>query len=114
MIAQSNRLALGRKPAAATTVASGGAVKEKLVHTATLVRGRTYVYKGIHFKCQVPQVVDKEMADYLAGQFHEVTDSDGEAIEKPYFDVEYNVPEPVEEEPVKTMHRLPARPRLNR
>ena len=81
------------------------------VTTATLLRGRVYVYAKVHFQRGVPTVVGGALADELEDLFDEVRDSDSDTFEKPYFLVEHNVDPPDsvekrEEEKKKARRRL--------
>jgi len=88
--------------------------KKELVCIATLVRGRVYFYKETRFDVGVPVVVDRATAKVLEDFVAETRDGDGDAFEKPLFNVEYDVPPPApadEEAPAKKRSmRLPVRP----
>ena len=68
---------------------------DETVTTATLLRGRVYVYKGLTFERGLPVVVTDDLAADLADMYDEVRDSDNEIIEKPLFNVLYDAPKPV-------------------
>lgn len=91
-----------------------------LVTTATLIRGRTYVYKDVHFMINETVVLNdlelKMPVSSFAGDLEElhseVVDGDGDRFEKPLFDVQRDVPRPAkvrtaEELRKQTVRRLP-------
>jgi hypothetical protein len=67
---------------------------DQLINTATLLRGRVYVYKGVTFERGVPVTVPDDLGAELEDMFDEVRDSDNEIIEKPLFSVLYDVVPP--------------------
>jgi hypothetical protein len=79
-----------------------------LVTTATLLRGRVYVYRSVSFERGVPVVVTDDLAAELEEMFDEVRDADQEIIEKPLFSVLYDVPKPPPVLTVPTRRRPPA------
>jgi hypothetical protein len=79
----------------------------ELVNTATLLRGRVYVYKNVSFERGVPVVVTDELAAELEELFDEVRDADQEIIEKPLFSVVYEVPRPAPVNTTPTRRRPP-------
>lgn len=74
--------------------------KQEKCITATLLRGRVYVFQNVHFMRGVATVVDDGLAAELEALCEEVTDSDGEVFEKMLFEVDYEatVPTPGDEE----------------
>ncbi len=57
---------------------------------ATLLRGKTYIYKGHRFDYNVPVIVeDEEIAEAIAELGIDVIDRDGELLTKPRFDVDF-------------------------
>lgn len=109
---------LQERRAIASTKPSGLTPKKQdLVNTATLTRGRVYVYKGIHFEKNVEIVVSDEIADALTELYATSKDTDGEEFEKPLFDVRRRVTPPssrTAEAPKRTALRLPVRPYSSR
>jgi hypothetical protein len=97
------------KDRSAVASATTPATKSDTVTTATLVRGKTYVWKNIHYKVNNPVVVEDATALELEQLYQEVRDADGELYEKPYFDIQRNVPRPVEEVSGPTPRRLALR-----
>lgn len=80
-------------------------LKQELVNTATLIRGRVYFYKDKRFDANEVVIVDDPLAAILEELHETVTDSDQEAYEKPMFDVRRNVPPPSKEQPVSQFRR---------
>lgn len=80
----------------------------ELVNTATLLRGRVYVYKNVSFERGIPVVVDDALAAELEEMFDEVRDADQEIIEKPLFSVVYEVARPAPVNTTPTRRRPPA------
>ena len=101
-------LATRKLPSATASAQTTPAAQANTVTTATLVRGKVYVYKGVHYKKDIPVVVDDATALLLEDLYELVTDADHEEFEKPYFDIQRNVPPaPVEVE--RTTRRIPVR-----
>jgi hypothetical protein len=57
--------------------------------TATLLRGKTYYYKGTRFDKGEPVSISLSLAEEIEEINDEVTDKDGEIRQKPCFKVEY-------------------------
>lgn len=68
------------------------------VNTATLLRGRVYVFENVHFQRGVPTIVGPDLAMKLEDLYDEVQDSDSDTFEKPYFLVEMDVDPPSDED----------------
>lgn len=77
-----------RKPAAPA---------QGLVTTATLLRGRVYIFENQEFLKDVTREVALELGQKLEDLFEQVTDSEGEEYEKPTFEVLYD------QEPLETV-----------
>jgi len=107
---------------ASRTIASSAVTSADLVHTATLIRGRVYVFKykgeSYHFEMDKPEVLPDAVKDALADELEalhaEIRDSDGDSFEKPLFLVERDVHRPIVDDPrasrAKNITRLPPRP----
>lgn len=109
--------AVGLPKASVRTVGQSAAAESALVNTATLVRGRVYVFRhegeNIQFELDVAKVVDDALASKLEDLVSEVHDTDGDAFEKPLFHVRRGVPRPEKgAAPVskRLIMRLPPRP----
>lgn len=63
--------------------------------TATLIRGKNYFFKDIHFVAGQPTEVDRELAEELELLFDEITDSEQQVVLRPRFKLDYhaNAPE---------------------
>ena len=72
--------------------------KVETVITATLVRGLCYVYKKQFYRTGQPKVVDEALADELEELADDVHDADGEIIEKPLFDIDWEAQPPEHDE----------------
>lgn len=87
--------------------------KGSLVNTATLVRGRVYIYKNEKFEIGVTRVVSDELADILEDITVETKDTDDETFAKPMFDIRRKVQPPKapgdEGKAVRQATRLPVR-----
>ena len=91
-----------------TTLASG----KSSVITATLVRGRVYIYKNEKFELNEERVVSKELADILEDIVVETKDTDGENFAKPMFHIKRNVSAPEKRDnpdAPRAVTRLPVR-----
>jgi hypothetical protein len=84
---------------------------ETLVNTATLIRGRVYVFKNQRFDVGVPVIVDDKLASILEEKVNITEDTDGEEFEKSVFVVRRGVPPPPPpvDPNAKVRRRLPTR-----
>ena len=74
---------------------SDTAMKMETCITATLLRGRVYVFRNMQYERGIPNVVkDESLAMILEDLYDEVHDSDGEVIEKPIFEIDFEAPFP--------------------
>jgi hypothetical protein len=86
------------------------------VTTATLVRGKVYVFKGlnqekaVHYKRGIPLVVAADLADELEELVEEIHDSEGEIFDKPYFAIHRDIEEPEPEVKAERQRRRLAPP----
>lgn len=62
--------------------------------TATLIRGKNYIYENIHFVLNTPKKITAEMADALEGIYDEVIDAEKQMIHKPMFRIDYHADKP--------------------
>ena len=67
------------------------AARKSKINTATLVRGRVYIYKNMEYLRGQETPVDEDTAKELEVLSEVTTDSDGEEFDKAYFDVEFDV-----------------------
>lgn len=74
---------------------SNVATKMDTCITALLLRGRVYAYENVIYEKGVPVIVKDEALGYtLEDLYDEVHDSDGEVIEKPIFEIDFEAPFP--------------------
>lgn len=82
-----------------------------LVNLAVLLRGRTYVFKNVHYLRGIPTVVDEETANELEQLITQVRDHDNESYDKSIFDIFRGVPMPEKDE--EGVLRIPKKSKSN-